>query len=147
MVTIQSALCELIMNRKSYLADCSCSLIRGAAAIILGLGFSVIHFCCPLSMPLTRRAAFTSSANAFAPVHQLPDAPPGYMPIGVVTIDGQQMAAYKFENGADLTHGRGDGKGVADVFDGAGHLVRSFVVCDKASSPPLVIEYLSMPTR
>jgi len=45
-----------------------------------------------------------------------------------------------YQNGAKLDDAAGQGHGVADVFDGAGHLTRRFIFRENLNSPSLFIE-------
>jgi hypothetical protein len=71
----------------------------------------------------------------------------GYSPLGIAKINEEQFSVYAFQNGARLNDASGEGQGFADVFDGAGHLIRRFVFKENLNSPPQITEYVSMPTR
>ena len=75
------------------------------------------------------------------------DAPEGYAPIGVAKIDGIRLAIYALRNGARLDDAAGEGQGSADVYDSAGHLIRRYSFRENLNSPPLVMEYVSIPQR
>jgi hypothetical protein len=74
-----------------------------------------------------------------------PDAPEGYSRLGIAKINGKRVAIYTFQNGAKPDDVAGDGQGYADVFDGAGHLIRRFSFRDNLNSPPRITEYVPLP--
>lgn len=76
-----------------------------------------------------------------------PDAPAGYARLGIAKIGETRFGVYAFQNGAKLGDARGQGRGFADVFDGAGHLMRRFIFRENLNSPPQITEYVSMPAR
>jgi hypothetical protein len=79
--------------------------------------------------------------------HDTLDPPDGYASLGVAKINGIRLAIYALRNGARLDDAAGEGRGFADVYDGAGHLIRRFSFRDNLNSPPLVVEYVSIPAR
>jgi hypothetical protein len=76
-----------------------------------------------------------------------PDAPEGYARLGTAKINGRRVAIYAFQNGARLDDAAGEGRGSADVFDSAGHLIRRFTFRENLNSQPLITEFLSLPAR
>jgi hypothetical protein len=76
-----------------------------------------------------------------------PDAPPGYSRLGIAKINGRRIAVYAFQNVAKLGDVAGQGRGFADVFDSAGHLVRRFIVRENLNSQPQIIEFVYLPAR
>ena len=76
-----------------------------------------------------------------------PDAPEGYSPLGIAKINGNRLAVYAFQNGAKLDDVAGPGHGFADVFDGAGHLIRRFAFRENLNSPPQITEFVLAPAR
>jgi hypothetical protein len=76
-----------------------------------------------------------------------PDAPEGYSKLGIAKINGRPVAVYTFQNGARLDDLAGEGRGVADVFDGAGHLIRRFSFRENLNSPPRIMEYIPLPAQ
>lgn len=74
-----------------------------------------------------------------------PDAPVGYSRLGIAKINGKRVAVYAFQNGAKLGDSAGRGRGSADVFDSAGHLIRRFVYRENLNSPPRIIEFVFPP--
>ena len=79
--------------------------------------------------------------------HSDPDAPEGYSTLGIAKINGSRVAVYAFQNGAKLDDVAGPGRGFADVFDSAGHLIRRFAFRENLNSPPQITEYVSMPEQ
>jgi hypothetical protein len=79
--------------------------------------------------------------------HGDPDAPAGYLPLGIAKINGRRIAIYAFRNGAKFNDLAGQGQGFADVFDGAGHLIRRFIFRENLNSPPQITEFVYMPER
>ena len=79
--------------------------------------------------------------------HNDPNAPEGYSPLGVARINGSRVAVYAFENGAKPDDVAGPGRGFADVFDSAGHLIRRFSFRENLNSPPQITEYVSIPAQ
>ena len=75
----------------------------------------------------------------------IPDTPGGYSPLGMAQINGRRVSGYVYQNGAKLDDAAGQGHGVADVFDGAGHLTRRFTFRENLNSPPLFIEFFYKP--
>ena len=73
--------------------------------------------------------------------------PEGYSSLGIAKINGIRVAINILENGARIDDIAGAGRGFADVFDGAGHLIRRFTFRENLNSPPQIIEYVSMPPR
>ena len=76
-----------------------------------------------------------------------PDAPEGYARLGIAKINGRRVAIFAFQNGAKLDDAAGEGRGSADVFDSAGHLIRRFTFRENLNSPPLITEFVSLPAR
>jgi hypothetical protein len=76
-----------------------------------------------------------------------PDPSVGYSPLGIAKINGRRFAVNSFENGAKLDDAAGQGQGFADIYDGAGHLIRRFAFRENLNSPPQITEYVSMPAR
>ena len=76
-----------------------------------------------------------------------PDAPAGHSPLGIAKINGRRIAIDTFRNGAKLDDVAGQGKGFADVFDRAGHLIRRFTFRENLNSPPQITEFVYMPER
>lgn len=74
-----------------------------------------------------------------------PDTPVGYSPLGIAKINGRRIGVYAFQSGAKLGDVAGRGQGFADVFDGAGHLIRRFIFRENPNSPPQIIEFVYMP--
>ena len=87
-------------------------------------------------------SSFESSAVL---VHGDPDRPNGYSRLGIAKINGINFAVYAFQNGAKLDDLAGQGRGFAEVFDGAGHLLRRFAFKENLNSPPQITEYVSVP--
>jgi hypothetical protein len=79
--------------------------------------------------------------------HGDPTAPTGYSPLGIAKINGTRFSVYAFDNGAKLDDTAGAGRGFADVFDGAGHLIRRFAFKENLNSPPQITEYVSVPPQ
>ena len=75
------------------------------------------------------------------------DAPDGYSKLGIAKINGSLVAVYSFENGAKPDDIAGPGRGFADVFDSAGHLIRRFAFRENLNSQPQITEYLPLPAR
>ena len=73
-----------------------------------------------------------------------PDAPEGYSTLGIAKINGSRVAVYSFENGAKPDDIAGPGRGFADVFDSAGHLIRRFAFRENLNSPPQITEYVPL---
>jgi hypothetical protein len=73
-----------------------------------------------------------------------PDAPEGYSTLGIAKINGSRVAVYAFQNGAKPDDVAGPGRGFADVFDSAGHLIRRFAFRENLNSPPQITEYVSV---
>jgi hypothetical protein len=89
---------------------------------------------------------FRSAASAY----RSPDSPDylaGYLPLGIATINGRPFLVNDFQNGAKPDDVAGKGKGFADVFDSAGHLLRRFTFRESFTSPPQIIEYVPVPAR
>jgi hypothetical protein len=76
-----------------------------------------------------------------------PDAPEGYSTLGIAKINGSRVAVYAFDNGAKLDDVAGPGRGFADVFDNAGHLIRRFAFRENLNSPPQITEYVALPAQ
>ena len=60
-------------------------------------------------------------------------------------INGRRVSGYVYQNGAKLDDAAGQGHGVADVFDNAGHLTRRFIFRENLNSPALFIEFFTCP--
>jgi hypothetical protein len=75
------------------------------------------------------------------------DTPNGYAQLGIAKINGSRFAVYGLQNGARLDDSAGQGRGFAEVFDSAGHLMRRFTFRENLNSPPQITEYVSMPDR
>lgn len=90
------------------------------------------------------RSSFSWAADVN---HSDADAMEGYSPMGIAKINGSRVAVYALQNGANLDDGAGDGHGFADVFDGAGHLIRRFSFRENLNSPPRITEYVPLPGR
>jgi hypothetical protein len=88
-------------------------------------------------------AAFKYVDRAF----RNPDGPEGYSSLGIAKINGSRFGVYAFENGAKIDDVAGSGRGFADVFDSAGHLIRRFAFKENLNSPPQITEYVSVPSR
>ena len=73
-----------------------------------------------------------------------PDAPEGYSTLGIAKINGRRVAVYSFDNGAKPDDVAGPGRGFADVFDSAGHLIRRFAFRENLNSPPQITEYVPL---
>lgn len=54
--------------------------------------------------------------------------------MGMAQINGRGVLGYVYQNGAKLDDGAAQGRGVADVFDSAGHLTRRFIFLEKIST-------------
>ena len=76
-----------------------------------------------------------------------PDPSAGYSPLGIAKINGRRFAVNSFQNGAKPGDAAGQGQGVADIYDGDGHLIRRFAFRENLNSPPQITEYVSMPPR
>lgn len=76
-----------------------------------------------------------------------PEAPEGYSALGIAKINGSRVAVYAFDNGAKLDDVAGPGRGSADVFDSAGHLIRRFAFRENLNSPPQITEYIALPAK
>ncbi len=76
-----------------------------------------------------------------------PDPSAGYSPLGIAKINGRRFAVNSFQNGAKRDDTAGQGQGVADIYDGDGHLIRRFAFRENLNSPPQITEYVSMPPR
>jgi hypothetical protein len=96
-------------------------------------------------------AKFVSSRSLFDSAGERarsdPDAPEGYSPLGIATINGTRGTVYAFRNGAKLDDVPGEGRGHADVFDSTGHLIRRFAFRENLNSPPQITEFVSVPAR
>ncbi|MGA8643167.1 hypothetical protein [Candidatus Binatus sp.] len=95
----------------------------------------------PISPVRNPRAAF----NCVDRDHRAPESPEGYSSIGIAKINGIRVAINILENGARIDDVAGAGRGFADVFDGAGHLIRRFTFKENLNSPPQIIEYVTVP--
>jgi hypothetical protein len=95
----------------------------------------------PIPTVANPRAAF----NYVDRGHRDPESPEGYASIGIAKINGIRVAINILENGAKLDDVAGTGRGFADVFDSAGHLVRRFTFKENLNSPPQIVEYVSVP--
>jgi len=84
------------------------------------------------------RAAFQYTDSA---------SPEGYSSLGIAKINGNRFGVYAFDNGAKTDDVAGQGRGFADVFDGAGHLIRRFAFRENLNSPPRITEYVSVPPQ
>ena len=67
--------------------------------------------------------------------------------MGIAKINGRRIAVYAFQNVAKLGDVAGRGRGFADVFDSAGHLIRRFNFRENLNSPPQIIEFVYIPSR
>jgi hypothetical protein len=76
--------------------------------------------------------------------HSDPDAPERYSTLGIAKINGSRVAVYSFDNGAKPDDVAGPGRGFADVFDSAGHLIRRFAFRENLNSPPRITEYVPL---
>jgi hypothetical protein len=72
--------------------------------------------------------------------------PAGYSPLGIAKINGRRIGVYAVDNGAKLGDPAGWGRGYADVFDSAGHLIRRFLFRENLNSPPQIIEFVYFPS-
>ena len=72
------------------------------------------------------------------------NAPEGYSALGIAKINGSRVAVYSFQNGARSDDVAGLGRGFADVFDSAGHLLRRFAFRENLNSPPQITEYVPL---
>jgi len=72
------------------------------------------------------------------------DAPEGYSTLGIAKVNGRRVAVYSFDNGAKPDDVAGPGRGFADVFDSAGHLIRRFAFRENLNSPPQITEYVPL---
>jgi hypothetical protein len=113
-----------------------CALLMGSASVApdLAIGAKVVNLDSAFKRTIER-------------AHNDPDAPEGYSPLGIAKINGSRVAVYAFENGAKPDDVAGTGRGFADVFDSAGHLIRRFAFRENLNSPPQITEYVSMPAR
>ena len=93
-----------------------------------------------------RAAVVKSSLEHVDSAYSDPDSR-GYSPMGTARINGESVAINVFQNGATLGDRAGQGSGVADVFDRAGHLRRRFVYKENLNSPPLITEFVYKPER
>ena len=94
--------------------------------------------------------AFANSRAAFQYVdeaHTDSPSPEGYSSLGIAKINGNRFGVYAFDNGAKTDDVAGQGRGFADVFDGAGHLIRRFAFRENLNSPPRITEYVSVPPQ
>ena len=66
---------------------------------------------------------------------------------GIAKINGTRVAVYAFQNGARLDDEAGEGRGFADVFDSAGHLIRRVSFRENLNSPPRITEYIPLPAQ
>ena len=64
--------------------------------------------------------------------------------MGIAKINGGRVAVYSFDNGAKPDDVAGPGRGFADVFDSAGHLIRRFAFRENLNSPPRITEYVPL---
>jgi hypothetical protein len=64
-----------------------------------------------------------------------------YSLLGTAKINGSRAAVYVLQNGARPGDVAGPGRGFADVFDSAGHLMWRFIYRENLNSPPQIIEY------
>jgi len=113
-----------------------CALLMGSASVApdLAIGAKVVNLDSAFKRTIER-------------AHNDPDAPEGYSPLGIAKINGSRVAVYAFENGAKPDDVAGTGRGFADVFDSAGHLIRRFAFRENLNSPPQIIEYVPVPAR
>ncbi|MFZ2061635.1 MAG: hypothetical protein WAU82_11535 [Candidatus Binatus sp.] len=95
----------------------------------------------PIPAVANSRAAFNNLDRR----HKDPESPEGYSSIGIAKINGIRVAINILENGARIDDVAGAGRGFADVFDGAGHLIRRFTFKENLNSPPQIIEYVAVP--
>ena len=121
---------------KISLVTSICALLMGSASVApdLAMGAKVVNL----------DSAFERADDR---AHRDPDAPDGYSPVGIAKINGSRVAVYALENGAKPDDVAGPGRGFADVFDSAGHLIRRFAFRENLNSPPQITEYVSMPAR
>jgi hypothetical protein len=121
---------------KISLVTSICALLMGSASVApdLAMGAKTVNL----------DSAFE---RADGRAHSDPDAPDGYSPLGIAKINGSRVAIYAFQNGAKPDDVAGLGRGFADVFDSAGHLIRRFAFRENLNSPPQITEYVSMPAR
>lgn len=94
----------------------------------------------PLPAVANPRAAF----NYVDRRHKVPE---GYSSLGIAKINGIRVAINVLENGARRDDVAGAGRGFADVFDSAGHLIRRFTFKENLNSPPQIIEYVTVPAN
>jgi hypothetical protein len=60
-------------------------------------------------------------------------------------VNGRRVLVYMYQNGAKLDDAAGQGHGVTDVFDSAGHLTRRLIFRENLNSPPIFSEFFYMP--
>lgn len=114
-------------------------------ALIASIGAFLIG-----SASVASDVSFPAVANARAVFkyvegdHTETEGPEGYSSLGTAKINGSRFSVYAFENGAKLDDQAGAGRGFADVFDGAGHLIRRFAFKENLNSPPQITEYVSV---
>jgi hypothetical protein len=70
-----------------------------------------------------------------------------YSLLGIAKVNGNRVAVYALQNGARPDDVTGPGRGSADIFDSAGHLIRRFAFRENLNSSPQVIEFVSLPVR
>jgi hypothetical protein len=124
------------------------TLLIGAAsaAPILALGAKAVNSDSIFRSSNARTSAARSPSEHVDLANRDPDAA-GYLPLGTAKIDGRRVAINVFQNGATLDDTAGQGKGVAEVYDRSGHLVRRFVFRENRNSPPLITEFVYTPER
>jgi hypothetical protein len=119
------------------------ALITSTAAFVIGSA--------SVAPDLGTGAKVVNSDSAFERAvdraHNDPDAPEGYSTLGIAKINGSRVAVYAFQNGAKRDDVAGSGRGFADVFDGAGHLIRRFAFRENLNSPPQITESVSVPAQ
>jgi hypothetical protein len=117
------------------------ALIASIGAFLIGSASVASDI--PISSVVNSRSAFQHVDRGSRP----PDGPEGYSSLGVAKINGIRVAIYVLENGARLDDVAGPGRGFANVFDGAGHLIRRFTFRENLNSPPQVTEYIAVPPQ
>jgi hypothetical protein len=128
-------------NEKKEMGVTKITLIASIGAFLIGSASVASDMSIP-AVANSRAAfkyvdeAYTDSAN-----------PEGYSPLGIAKINGNRFGVYAFENGAKTDDVAGQGRGFADVFDGAGHLIRRFAFRENLNSPPQITEYVSVPPQ
>ena len=130
------------------------TLITSIGAFLIGTAFPAPRLALGtkvINSPMKPGNALMSSVGSpLPPVDRTygdPDAPAGYSPLGMAKINGRRIKVYVLQNGAKLNDAAGQGHGVADVFDNAGHLRRRFIFRENLNSPPQITEFLYLPER